>query len=383
MKIVLNEDLEAEIKTYLDTSFFKNYFFENLVYLLLTGYLPELHNEQIDKSMKYHIEKDKMDELSALAMGKVNGIISDNDPEHDYKGFVDFSFYDIIKNNIKIIDKSFFDNNPYLKKFIKYFEENDCLNKEFFIELLEIDEKDIDIYETEILKYGLFVPKVCIFKDKVAIPTKIVDDEYADKLGMYEITEFNKHIDKAHGKVLCFGMHFGYFPYMAALKDNVEKVTIVLNNKSEIDFLKNHIFKDFEYSDKIEIINKSEISYIKDIKDGDFDYIFVSNYDILDTLEMYLKMKRLLASFNKSEVGFWFDNFFANTCLDLFFPVFYAEYLEKDTLDSGQYEDIEYIFRNELKYIRKLFKNIKEINADNFLEILSYENMLKMLKETK
>ena len=48
-------------------------------------------------------------------------------------------------------------------------------------------------------------------------------------------------IEKSRGKVVTFGLGLGYFAYMAAMKENVESVTVVELSDDVIRLFKKHI----------------------------------------------------------------------------------------------------------------------------------------------
>jgi predicted methyltransferase len=61
-------------------------------------------------------------------------------------------------------------------------------------------------------------------------------------------------IDKAHGKVLTYGLGLGYFAFMASAKHEVDSVTIVERSADVIELFKTWLLPYFPNKDKIRIV---------------------------------------------------------------------------------------------------------------------------------
>ena len=118
-------------------------------------------------------------------------------------------------------------------------------------------------------------------------------------------------IEKSRGKVVTFGLGLGYFAYMAAMKENVESVTVVELSGDVIKLFKKHILPYFPMKEKIKIINSDAFRYAEEIMPGEkFDFAFVDTWrDASDGAPMYEKMKKLEYLSPKTEFSYWIENF--------------------------------------------------------------------------
>lgn len=98
------------------------------------------------------------------------------------------------------------------------------------------------------------------------------------------------YIDNAKGNVIVLGVKLGYFPYMAHLKDNVNKVTVVYDRNNELEFFKNEIVPQFDYPQKIETVLADPLEYMKELNDGDYDYCFVERYVLWSDIQEYVHL---------------------------------------------------------------------------------------------
>ena len=83
-----------------------------------------------------------------------------------------------------------------------------------------------------------------------------------------------RNVDK---NVLVVGLGLGYFPYMASLKKDVNKITIIEENEDVIRIFKENILPFFENKEKIAIVHDDVTNYKK--------YISGHNFVVVDNLE--------------------------------------------------------------------------------------------------
>lgn len=83
-----------------------------------------------------------------------------------------------------------------------------------------------------------------------------------------------RNVDK---NALVVGLGLGYFPYMASLKKDVNKITIIEENEDVIRIFKENIFPFFENKEKIAIVHDDVTNYKK--------YISGHNFVVVDNLE--------------------------------------------------------------------------------------------------
>lgn len=115
-----------------------------------------------------------------------------------------------------------------------------------------------------------------------------------------EIRTIQTAVDAARGNVLVYGLGLGYFAYMAAVKDDVETLTVVDVDESVIELFKKHIWPQFPEaaSRKIIVLQQdafanAEQSYF--LRYGQpYDLVFTDLWhDVGDGLPLYRRMRDL------------------------------------------------------------------------------------------
>ncbi len=124
-----------------------------------------------------------------------------------------------------------------------------------------------------------------------------------------EIETMREPIERAHGRVVTFGLGLGYFTYMASLKGEVESVTVIERSKDVISLFKTHILPHFSNPEKIKIVEADAFEYAREQMPREkFDYAFVDLWrDTSDGVDMYIKMKKLEALSPKTHFEYWIE----------------------------------------------------------------------------
>lgn len=118
-------------------------------------------------------------------------------------------------------------------------------------------------------------------------------------------------IEAAHGKVVTFGLGLGYYAFMAAMKPEVESVTVVEISDKVISLFEKYLKPHFPCKDKIKVVCSDAFAYMKDsMPKENFDYAFVDIWrDASDGTPIYEKMKELEALSPNTEFSYWIENF--------------------------------------------------------------------------
>lgn len=231
------------------------------------------------------------------------------------------------KAALKALVKEYLEYNDLLERYyddiLKELEPLDYINNEYY-KNINVSGKKFSGWEIKMDKYApyeLFVYDDFYDMDGVILPRVGYFKKPFPYLGVYqngrlwmsitpnEINTMKEPINKAHGKVLTFGLGLGYFAYMASNKSDVESVTIVEADPKIINLFKSIILPNFKNKDKINIIEADAYSYLKKLKDNEYDYIFVDIYhDASDGLDTYMKMRKNVDKLNNTEVEFWIYN---------------------------------------------------------------------------
>ncbi|MBQ4316986.1 MAG: hypothetical protein IJC20_01940, partial [Clostridia bacterium] len=94
-----------------------------------------------------------------------------------------------------------------------------------------------------------------------------------------------------------------------ALKDTVEKVTVIERDESVIELFGELILPNFDIKDKIEIICADAFEFAeKEAKNHKFDYVFADIWhDPSDGVEMYRRFKELEHLCPNTEFDYWIE----------------------------------------------------------------------------
>jgi hypothetical protein len=115
-----------------------------------------------------------------------------------------------------------------------------------------------------------------------------------------EIRTMQTAVDAARGNVLVYGLGLGYFAYMAAVKDEVETLTVVDVDESVIELFKKHIWPQFPdaASRKIIVLQQDAFANAEQshfLRYGcPYDLVFTDLWhDVGDGLPLYRRMRDL------------------------------------------------------------------------------------------
>ena len=153
------------------------------------------------------------------------------------------------------------------------------------------------------------IPQIGFFDNRFSFPAVFENGVEWMAIKPNEIETMREHIEKAHGKVVAFGLGLGYFAYMASEKESVSGVTIIEQNENVISLFENNILPKFSHPEKIRIIKYDAFEYVKE-KMGEevYDFAFVDLWhDVSDGTEMYIKMKKSEHFAPKTEFSYWIE----------------------------------------------------------------------------
>lgn len=315
---------------------------------------------------------------------------SNNEKETYLNTFLDFFYIDknekenkeiiekSIRPSITKIDTTIFENNPYYKTIkthsikdknyflgdIKYhpyqsFAYNDAL----------VQEND---YYREISRIGYLdheFPFIAICKDNV-IWMSITPNE---------ILTMAPSIERSHGKVITFGLGLGYYPFMCALKENVESITIIEFDKNIINLFTKHLLPLFPNKEKIKIIHADAFEYLKENDINElFDFAFMDIWhDGEDGLPLYIHFKKFEEN-KRCKIEYWLEESIicmARRCLLVVIEEIMNGAIEKDFKAS----------ENDLsEIINDLYFHLKNHEINSYTELhnlLSKESLVKILKD--
>lgn len=155
---------------------------------------------------------------------------------------------------------------------------------------------------------GMVIPKIGFFDKPFTYPAVKENGRIWMTVTPNEINTMKKSIQKACGKVLALGLGLGYFAYMTALKNEVEKVTVVEISEDVIRLFKENILPQFPHPEKVEIIKADGLEFMRNPPLADFDFIFCDLWhDVLDGLPLYEQLKKCEENFPNSQFEYWIE----------------------------------------------------------------------------
>ena len=124
-----------------------------------------------------------------------------------------------------------------------------------------------------------------------------------------EIETMKKSLSDAKGDILVFGLGLGYFPFMAALKDEIKSVTVIENDPQIINLFNKYLFPKFKNKEKIKIIHSDALEVIN--KQITANYAFVDLWhNPFDGLDLFLKFKAKEKEHQCTKFSYWLESSF-------------------------------------------------------------------------
>lgn len=150
-----------------------------------------------------------------------------------------------------------------------------------------------------------------------------------------EANTINPYAQKAHGKLVTFGLGIGYYVYMALLNPEVESVTVVEWSEDVIAMFKEHLLPQFPRNDKITIIQGDAFEYYNEEFLSQFDYSFADIWKSND--DGYEMIERMLESYlpDYDKADFWIET----TCTNLIASVMCVYFNALSKQSFVNYED--------------------------------------------
>ena len=265
---------------------------------ILSIYLNDFSN-LIKKEEVEEIKKIVLDEEMAVKILFASYLGLDiNDNEEDKELYHEY-FDEMLKKD----DENNYINNPYYHNIFltssKF--ENWKIKKDKY-EAYQMFVRDDMIKDFK----GKIIPQIGYFNKDFYFDAIYQDDRLWMSISPNEINSMKKDIEDAFGNVVTLGLGMGYFAYMVALKENVEKVIVVEKDINVIKLFKAQILPKFseDVQDKITIINEDAYEYLKHLQD--IDYVFVDIYhDVSDGKEVYSKISKIEKQYPNVIFRYW------------------------------------------------------------------------------
>ena len=212
-----------------------------------------------------------------------------------------------LEPSVRILDKSKYENDPYFKRIPL----SDISRKgwEIRIESYPAYRAVIaaDLAEAE----GRHIPPIGFFEEEFKFPAVLEDGNEWMTLTPVDTDTVREDIERAHGRVVTFGLGLGYYAFMVSERECVEEITVVEKSEDVIELFKEYVLPYFPHKEKVRIINADAFEYAAGEMVGErYDIAFVDTWrDASDGAPMYLRMKALEHLHPETSFSYWVEGF--------------------------------------------------------------------------
>lgn len=155
---------------------------------------------------------------------------------------------------------------------------------------------------------GRMVPSLGFFMREFPYPAVLEDGREWMTLMPNETVTTLPAVHRSHGRVLTFGLGLGYFAYRAALRREVESVTVVELSEDAAALFRTHILPQFENPDKVTVVVSDAFDFLENMRDGEYDFVFADIWhDVGDGRELYHRFRDFEGRFPSTEFTYWLE----------------------------------------------------------------------------
>lgn len=153
------------------------------------------------------------------------------------------------------------------------------------------------------------LPPLGYFREEFSYPVVLQDGREWMLVTPNEVETIRPAVDAAHGNVVTFGLGLGYFPYMAALKPNVDQITVVELDERVINLFETYILPQFSSPEKIRLICMDAFEYLDRVMPAEhFDYAYADIWhDAGDGVPLYLRFNKYEKQFPETRFDYWIE----------------------------------------------------------------------------
>ncbi len=157
---------------------------------------------------------------------------------------------------------------------------------------------------------GRMLPSLGFFMEEFPYPAVCEDGREWMTLMPNETVTTLPSVYRAHGRVLTFGLGLGYFAYRAALRREVESVTVVELSPDAAALFSTYILPQFPNPEKVTVVVEDAFSFLEHrMKDGDFDFVFADIWhDVGDGQALYHRFREYEPRFPHTEFTYWLED---------------------------------------------------------------------------
>lgn len=156
---------------------------------------------------------------------------------------------------------------------------------------------------------GRIIPQIGFFEHEFTYPTAMENGRIWMSVTPQEILTIAPAIERAHGKVLTYGLGLGYFAYMAARLPQVDSVTVVDRNPDIIQVFQQHILPQFDDPASVHVVQADAFEYAQQHMAAEqFDFVYTDLWhDVGDGLDLWLRMREFESLLPNAEFMYWIE----------------------------------------------------------------------------
>ncbi len=271
------------------------------LYALYLEHFPEVINAEMINALTADGSMDERDAVIAI-LCELFGL--DFDGSTDDKRLI----REYVMPSVRILDAERYKNNPYYNKIcIPDVKKGKWeLKHEKYPAYRGVVCDDVELCDgmREVVPIGFF-------KEDFIFPAVLEDGNEWMTLTPVDLDTCEDAINRAHGRVVTFGLGLGYYTFMVSEKESVESVTVVEKSHDVVELFTNYILPQFSHPEKIIIVEDDAFRYAEHVMPNEhFDLAFVDTWrDASDGAPMYRKMKKLEQLSPDTEFLYWIENF--------------------------------------------------------------------------
>ena len=224
------------------------------IFELLAGFLTFKADSVTAEEVKSLTEDFGVDERTAVAL--IAAAEMGLDVADDEKDAALFKSY--FPKMLKKLTVDDYKNDEYLKR-IPF---TPCKNKDWEINLGKFKPYELFVRDEPVFyDDGRVIPQIGYFAEEYAFPQILQGGREWMMINPDEVDTQKPYIERAHGKVLTFGLGLGYFAFQCLLKDAVTSVTVVELDENVINLFDRYIRPYFPDNKPFRVIRADAFEY--------------------------------------------------------------------------------------------------------------------------
>ena len=163
--------------------------------------------------------------------------------------------------------------------------------------------------EPLMMEDGRVIPQIGYFDEEYVFPQILQGGREWMMINPDEVDTQKPYIERAHGKVLTFGLGLGYYAFQCLLKEDVSEVVVVEIDDNVIRLFEEKIRPYFPTNKPFKIVKADAFEYAANkMGEEKFDYVFTDIWhDPSDGIDLYLRMKECEKYAPEAEFGYWIE----------------------------------------------------------------------------